>query len=670
MLALVIEQEKPDALLPTLGGQTALNVSIELSKLGVLEKYGVELIGASLEAIESAENRERFKEIVVEVGCDVPRSGYANTLEEALALGQEIGFPLVIRASFTLGGLGSATVWTEDELRQAAERGLTDSPVSQVLLEEYLSGWQEFELEVMRDRADNVVVICTIENFDPMGIHTGDSITVAPAQTLTDKAYQEMREAAKRILRAIKVDAGGSNIQFALDPKTGRIVVIEMNPRVSRSSALASKATGFPIAKIAAMLAVGYTLDEIPNDITKKTPASFEPALDYCVIKIPRWAFEKFPAADPALGTRMKSVGEVMAIGRTFPEALLKGIRSLEIGGVLPSGLAGADELPALRDQLRLPTWQRMGQLWAALAVGDTPEELHEQTGIDLWFLHQIRRVTEIEQEFRERAALKRVDEDLMWRAKRLGFGDAHMATLLGCREPEVRQKREELGITPVFKAVDTCAAEFEAETPYFYSTYESETEARPGQGETVVILGSGPNRIGQGIEFDYCCVQAALTLRDQGYEVILLNSNPETVSTDYDVSSRLYFEPLTLEEVWNVLEVEKPVGVIVQLGGQTPLRLARGLHEGGAPLWGTGFDDIDRAENRARFTQVVKDLGLRQPAHATASSRDEALHEAQRLGFPGFGSPLVRTRRARHADRLHAGRSAAPHGGGAPLDG
>ena len=642
VLERVIERERPDALLPTIGGQTALNLAVELSKRGVLERYGVELIGASLWAIETAEDRDRFKQTVLAAGCEVPRSGYAHSVEEARRMGADIGFPLVVRASFTLGGLGSATVWVEEELEHAVARGLAASPVKRVLLEEYLAGWQEFELEVMRDRKDNVVVVCSIENFDPMGIHTGDSITVAPAQTLSDRDYQRMRDAAQRIMRAIQVDAGGSNIQFAVHPRDGRMRVIEMNPRVSRSSALASKATGFPIAKISALLAVGYTLDEIPNDITKKTPASFEPALDYCVVKIPRWAFEKFPAADPVLGTRMKSVGEVMAIGRTFPEALLKGLRSLELDGG-QKGLgsaAGEEDLPALREQLRLPTWQRIRQVWAALAVGEPPMEVSRYTGIDPWFLHQIQRVTDLENEIREAGTLDAVDEDLLTRAKRLGLADSHLAQLTGAREKDVRTRRYALGLRPVYKAVDTCAAEFDAETPYFYSTYEEENEARPGQGRKVIVLGSGPNRIGQGIEFDYCCVQAALALREAGYEVVLVNSNPETVSTDYDVSTRLYFEPLTLEDVLHIVDTEKPEGVIVQLGGQTPLKLARGLDEAGVRLWGTSFDDIDRAENRARFADVVRAVGLQQPANATAATREEALDEARRLGYPVLARP------------------------------
>ncbi|MGH7725548.1 MAG: carbamoyl-phosphate synthase large subunit [Candidatus Eiseniibacteriota bacterium] len=646
ILEKILDRERPDALLPTVGGQTGLNLAVELAQRGILDRYGVELIGASLEAIQTAEDRELFKAAARRAGVDVPRSGEVRSVQQARALAEELGFPLVVRASFTLGGLGSGTVFNVEELEETVSIGLAASPVGLVLVEECLTGWSEFELEVMRDRKDNVVIVCSIENFDPMGVHTGDSITVAPAQTLSDRAYQSMRDAAQRIIREIKVEAGGSNIQFAVHPRDGRMVVIEMNPRVSRSSALASKATGFPIAKIAALLAVGYTLDEIPNDITKATPACFEPALDYCVVKIPRWAFEKFKDADPVLGTRMKSVGEVMAIGRTFPEALLKGLRSLELDGKAAQSEAGVgpgrpeDELGSLREQIRKPHWMRLQQLLAALAVGDSPDELAEATAIDPWFLHQMKRITDAENEVRELSTLADVPGETIWRAKRLGIADARLASLVGATEAEVRARRLGFGIRPVFKAVDTCAAEFDAETPYFYSTYEEEDEARPGTKPRIVILGSGPNRIGQGIEFDYCCVQAAEALKADGFEVILVNSNPETVSTDYDTSSRLYFEPLTFEETMNVIEAEKPLGVIVQLGGQTPLKLARALHEAGVPLLGTSFDDIDRAENRRRFSELVDSLGLLQPASSTSPGRAEAREAAERLGYPVLVRP------------------------------
>jgi carbamoyl-phosphate synthase large subunit len=646
ILSRIVEREKPDALLPTVGGQTGLNLAVELAEKGVLAKFGVELIGASLEAIQTAEDREKFKAAAARAGVATPRSGKVRAWPDAEALAATLGFPLVVRASFTLGGLGSGTVYDLTELREVVGVGLAASPVGEVLVEECLTGWSEFELEVMRDRKDNVVIVCSIENFDPMGVHTGDSITVAPAQTLSDRGYQDMRDAAQRIMREIKVEAGGSNIQFAVHPGDGRMVVIEMNPRVSRSSALASKATGFPIAKIAALLAVGYTLDEIPNDITKVTPACFEPALDYCVVKIPRWAFEKFRDTDPVLGTRMKSVGEIMAIGRTFPEALLKGLRSLELEGKGKAAEEGKgagrpeDSPPTLRELVRKPQWERLQQLLAALAVGDTPEELSAITGIDPWFLHQMKRIVDAEAELREAGTLALVPPDQLWRAKRLGIADSRIAALVSASEAEVRAHRVALGMQPVFKAVDTCAAEFDAETPYFYSTYEEESEARVGKAPRVLILGSGPNRIGQGIEFDYCCVQAAEALKEAGYEVVLINSNPETVSTDYDTSTRLYFEPLTFEEVMNVVEVERPLGVIVQLGGQTPLKLARSLVEAGVPLLGTSFDDIDRAENRKRFGELVGELGLLQPASATATSADEAVAAAEGLGFPVLVRP------------------------------
>ena len=646
ILERILERERPDALLPTVGGQTGLNLAVELAERGILDRYGVELIGASLEAIHTAEDRDLFKAAAARAGVETPRSGKVRSLADAEALAEELGFPLVVRASFTLGGLGSGMVANLAELREVVTVGIAASPVGMVLVEQCLTGWSEFELEVMRDTKDNVVIVCSIENFDPMGIHTGDSITVAPAQTLSDRAYQEMRDAAQRIIREIKVEAGGSNIQFAVDPRDGRMVVIEMNPRVSRSSALASKATGFPIAKIAALLAVGYTLDEIPNDITRATPACFEPALDYCVVKIPRWAFEKFRDTDPVLGTRMKSVGEIMAIGRTFPEALMKGLRSLELEGIAMAAEVGQgpgrpeDDPRTLREHLLRPHWQRLQQLFAALAVGDTPEELAEATGIDPWFLHQMKRITDTEAEWRELDGLDAVTPDRLWRAKRLGISDARLAALVTASEADVRAKRLALGMRASFKAVDTCAAEFDARTPYFYSTYEEETEAAPGSGRRVLILGSGPNRIGQGIEFDYCCVQAAEALKEAGYEVVLVNSNPETVSTDYDTSTRLYFEPLTFEEVMNVIDVEQPLGVIVQLGGQTPLKLARALVEAGVPLLGTSFENIDRAENRRKFGELIESLGLLQPASATATSEAEAIAAAESLGWPVLVRP------------------------------
>jgi carbamoyl-phosphate synthase large subunit len=639
----IIERERPDALLPTLGGQTALNLAVALAHQGVLAKHGVKLIGASLEAIETAEDRDRFKRAMLAAGLELPNSGYATSVADALRLGEELGYPLVIRSSFTLGGAGSGLVHDRRQLREAARLGIAASPAGSILIEECLVGWKEFELEVMRDRSDNVVVVCSIENFDPLGVHTGDSITVAPAQTLTDRCYQRMRDAALTVMRTIKVEAGGSNIQFAVHPETGDMRVIEMNPRVSRSSALASKATGFPIAKIAALLAAGLTLDEIPNDITQQTPACFEPTLDYCVVKIPRWAFEKFPGAERRLGTRMKSVGEVMAIGRTFPEALMKGWRALETGpGVLPDPPApGA--LAALCETLAVPHSERLDDLFAALAAGEPPESLARITGIDPWFLHQMARIVDFDRQLVAAAAR---DPEAPWceglvrDAKRLGFSDRHLAARLGLAEPALRARRLAHDIRPTMKAVDTCGAEFQAMTPYFYSCYEDEDEVPASDRPRVVILGSGPNRIGQGLEFDYCCVQAALELKGRGYDVILVNSNPETVSTDYDVSSRLYFEPLTAEDVLNVVDAEQPVGVIVQLGGQTPLKLARALHDAGVPLWGTGWDGLDLAENRARFRAVVESLGLRQPESLTATSRDEAVAVAARLGYPVLVRP------------------------------
>src|SRR5689334_14328645 len=639
----IIAREQPDALLPTLGGQTALNLAVALAHRGVLEKYNVQLIGASLAAIETAEDRDKFKKAMEQAGMQLPKSGYATTVADAVQIGEELGYPLVVRSSFTLGGQGSGLVLQMRQLREAARYGLAASPNGSILIEESLLGWKEYELEVMRDARDNCVVVCSIENFDPMGVHTGDSITVAPAQTLSDRCYQAMRDAALRVMRAIKVEAGGSNIQFAVHPDTGEMRVIEMNPRVSRSSALASKATGFPIAKISALLAVGLTLDEIPNDITRKTPACFEPTLDYCVVKIPRWAFEKFRVTTQRLGTRMKSVGEVMAIGRTFPEALLKGWRALKAGpGVLPRP-APAAEVADLTAALESPSPDRLRDLFGALATGLTAETLARHTGIDPWFLAQMKRIVDLDQALEARVAR---DPEAPWRegliraAKRFGFGDRHLAERLGLSEGEVRHRRQAWGIQPVMKAVDTCGAEFQAETPYFYSTYEEESEVPPGERPRVMILGSGPNRIGQGLEFDYCCVQAALELKQRGFDVIMVNSNPETVSTDYDVSTRLYFEPLTLEDVLNVVECERPAGVIVTLGGQTPLKLARGLHEAGVPLWGTPFDGLDLAENRARFRALIERLGLAQPESLTAVTRAETLSCAQTLGYPVLVRP------------------------------
>jgi len=632
----IIEKERPEALLPTLGGQTALNLAVALAHAGVLEKHGVRLIGASLEAIETAEDRDRFKRAMEKAGLQLPKSGYATTVADAVALGEQLGYPLVIRSSFTLGGQGSGLVHDHRRLREAARMGIAASPNGSILIEECLVGWKEFELEVMRDGHDNVVIVCSIENFDPMGVHTGDSITVAPAQTLSDRCYQDMRDAAIRIIRAIRIEAGGCNIQFAVHPGNGEMRVIEMNPRVSRSSALASKATGFPIAKISAMLAAGLTLDEIPNDITKKTPACFEPSLDYCVVKIPRWAFEKFRVTDRRLGTRMKSVGEVMAIGRTFPEALLKGWRALETGGdVLPEPAAD-DEREALQLSLGEPSPERLRDLFRMLAVGQAPESLAELSGIDPWFLRQMRRITDLDRTLHGAAW----DDALVRAAKRLGISDRHLATRFDLAEVEVRRRRIAAGIVPVMKAVDTCGAEFEAETPYFYSTYEEECEVPAPTRPRVLIIGSGPNRIGQGLEFDYCCVQAALELKERGFDVLLANSNPETVSTDYDISSRLYFEPLTAEDVLNIVDKEQPIGVIVQLGGQTPLKLARTLHEAGVPLLGTSFDGLDLAENRSRWRDLVRGLDLKQPESRIAATRDEALAAAGELGYPVLVRP------------------------------
>jgi carbamoyl-phosphate synthase large subunit len=647
----IIERERPDALLPTLGGQTALNLAVTLAESGVLDRYGVELIGAKLHAIKKAEDRDLFKQAMTRIGLEVPESGYVRSLDEALAIVDRVGYPAIIRPSFTLGGTGASIAYNRQEYEEQVQWGLNLSPVHQVLIEASVIGWKEFELEVMRDLKDNVVIVCSIENVDPMGIHTGDSITVAPAQTLTDKEYQSMRDGAIAIIREVGVDTGGSNIQFAVDPDTGRMVVIEMNPRVSRSSALASKATGFPIAKIAAKLAVGYTLDELRNDITRETPASFEPTIDYCVVKFPRWAFEKFPGADDTLTTQMKSVGEAMAIGRTFKEALQKAIRSLEIDAYgLESHLhdSQADRETALhgiRERLRVPKWDRVFHLADAFRLGMSVEEVSALTRIDPWFLANIQQIVEAEARLRgpetERSSLRRLlAAPAMREAKALGFSDRRLAQLVGTDERTIRETRKKLGVETTFKRVDTCAAEFVAYTPYLYSTYERECEADPSERKKVVILGAGPNRIGQGIEFDYCCVHAVFALREMGYETIMVNCNPETVSTDYDTADRLYFEPLTMEDVLSIVDRERPVGVIVQFGGQTPLKLAVPLQEAGVPIVGTPPDAIDRAEDRERFKQLLQKLGLNQPPNGTASSFAEAARIAKQIGYPVLVRP------------------------------
>ncbi len=642
----IIARERPDALLPTLGGQTALNLTIQLKKRGTLERFGVEVLGASPEAIEKAEDRKLFKEAMLRIGLDVPRSGQAYNLREALEVAREIGFPLVIRPSFTLGGTGGAIAYNIEEFEELAQRALESSMIREILIEESVIGWKEYELEVMRDGKDNVVIICSIENLDPMGIHTGDSITVAPAQTLTDEEYQKMRDFAIRAIREIGVDTGGCNIQFAVHPTSGRMVIIEINPRVSRSSALASKATGFPIAKIAARLAVGYTLDEIPNDITRKTPASFEPALDYCVVKIPRFTFEKFPEAEPYLGISMKSVGETMAIGRNFKEALQKGLRSLEIGKCGLEDVKRWEEIPSSRrkellyEKLTRPNPDRIFYIKMALKEGMSVHEIQEWSKIDLWFIRQIQEIVEMEEELKKVPSLKSVDRELLRRAKEFGFSDRQIARIFGTNEWEVRHFRKSLGVEAVYKQVDTCAAEFEAETPYYYSTYEEECEANPTDRRKVVILGAGPNRIGQGIEFDYCCVHATWGLRDMGYETIMINSNPETVSTDYDTSDKLFFEPLYIEDVLNVVEKERPEGVILQLGGQTPLNLAKDLERAGVPILGTSPESIDIAEDRDRFKDLVQVLGLKQPRNGVATSFEEAKQVAQYIGYPVMVRP------------------------------
>ena len=630
----IVEKERPDAILPTVGGQTALNLALSLVERGVLERRGVQLIGASEHAVRLAEDRELFKKAMIEIGAEVPRSDTARSLSDAERIAAAIGFPVVVRPSFTLGGSGGGWARSAEEFRRVVSHGLAESPVGEVLIEESVEGWKEFELEVMRDHADNVIIICSIENFDAMGVHTGDSITVAPQMTLSDRQYQEMRDEAKAVIRKIGVDTGGSNIQFAVDPVTGRRVVIEMNPRVSRSSALASKATGSPIAKIAALLAVGYTLDEIPNDITKKTPACFEPALDYVVVKIPRWTFEKFPRADPRLTIQMKSVGEAMAVGRTFAEAFGKAIRSLEIGRDGLDDGRGPLPMPELLAKLQEPTWERIFHLRRAFVAGMSVAEIAGHTRIDPWFLSAVGEMVQA-----ERALAGRSCEDLgreqLRDAKRLGLSDRSLARALSTTEPAIRGRRRELRVEPVYKTIDTCAAEFEAETPYFYSTYEDENESVRTATPKVVVLGGGPNRIGQGIEFDYCCVHACYALSEAGFETVMINCNPETVSTDYDTSDRLYFEPLTFEDVSAVLDNEKPDGILVQFGGQTPLKLARPLEAAGYPIWGTSPESIDLAEDRGRFGRLLDELGLRAPEHAEARCAAEALAAARRIGYP-----------------------------------
>jgi len=684
IVEMIIERERPDAILPTMGGQTALNIASELHRRGVLSKYGVELIGAKYDSIEKAEDRGKFKEAMERIGLSVPKSGFAYTVEDALKVIDDIGFPAIVRPSFTLGGTGGGVAYNIEEYEECVKWGIEASPIREILIERSLLGWKEYELEVMRDLADNVVIICSIENFDPMGVHTGDSITVAPAQTLTDKEYQVMRDAAIKIIREIGVDTGGSNIQFAVNPENGEMMIIEMNPRVSRSSALASKATGFPIAKIAAKLSIGYTLDEIKNDITRVTPASFEPMIDYVVVKIPRFAFEKFPQADQTLTTQMKSVGEVMAIGRTFKESLQKAIRSLEIDRYgfeegVKEKLEGRSQISEVRSQksegegsenreeiiehikerLKTPNWERLWYVADALRAGMSVHEICGLSNIDPWFLEQIREIVEFEGEIvrSQKSEVRGKNfEAILRRAKELGFSDHRLEELLDMNEGTVRKLREDLAVYPVYKRVDTCAAEFEAHTPYLYSTYErpyytvggtelnsvpfSECEARPTDRKKVVILGGGPNRIGQGIEFDYCCVHGAFALKEEGYETIMVNCNPETVSTDYDTSDRLYFEPLTEEDVLNIIRIERPEGVIVQFGGQTPLKLAVPLERAGVKILGTSPDAIDRAEDRERFREILQKLGLMQPASGIARSREDAVGIAREIGYPVLARP------------------------------
>jgi carbamoyl-phosphate synthase large subunit len=640
----IIARERPDALLPTMGGQTALNIAIALHDAGVLDRYGVELVGADARAIRLAEDREAFAEAMRRIGLRVPHGGFARSVEDARRIVESTGYPAIVRPSFTLGGTGGGIAYNREELEDVVRAALDASPIREVLIDRSVIGWKEFELEVMRDGADNVVVVCSIENVDPMGVHTGDSITVAPILTLTDREYQRMRDAAIACIREIGVAAGGCNIQFAVNPEDGEMLVIEMNPRVSRSSALASKATGFPIARIGAKLAVGYRLDELPNEITKETPASFEPVLDYVVVKIPRFAFEKFPGADPRLGVQMKSVGEVMAIGRTFQQAWMKGFRALEndrvgweVGATPADDRLPDDDDASLRAALRTPVPERPFQLKRALRRGFSVEELRELTHIDPWFLEELRALVEAEERYR---ALPEVTPEALREMKRRGYGDAHLAWLRDEPEGAVRERRHAWGIRPTYKVVDTCAGEFPAKTPYLYSTYEDENESVPSERPKVVVLGSGPNRIGQGVEFDYCCVSAALALREEGFETIMVNSNPETVSTDFDVSDKLYFEPLTLEDVFEIVALERPVGVVVQMGGQTPLKLATRLEALGVPILGTPVDAIDRAEDRRRFEALARELGIAQPPNGIATSEAEAVEVARRVGYPVLVRP------------------------------
>ncbi|MEC7974467.1 MAG: carbamoyl-phosphate synthase large subunit, partial [Pseudomonadota bacterium] len=637
-VAKIIEVERPDALLPTMGGQTALNCALDLVREGVLKKFGVELIGASQDAIDKAEDRERFDRAMKSIGLETPRSAIAHSLEEALQVQSQLGFPCVIRPSFTMGGSGGGIAYNREEFVEICNRGLELSPTSELLIDESLLGWKEFEMEVVRDRNDNCIIICSIENLDPMGVHTGDSITVAPAQTLTDKEYQLLRNASLAVLREIGVETGGSNVQFAINPDDGRIVVIEMNPRVSRSSALASKATGFPIAKVAAKLAIGFTLDELANDITGGvTPASFEPTIDYVVTKVPRFTFEKFPQADSRLTTQMKSVGEVMAIGSTFQESLQKALRGLEVGFVGLDSVVDKNDAEwksVLKRELKNPSANRLWYVADAFRSGMSEEDLFEHTKIDPWFLAEIADLVASEQALQGKA-IKDLDAELWRQLKQKGFSDQRLGQLLNATQDEVREARQEFGVKPVYRRVDTCAAEFPVSSAYMYSTYEESCEADPSSREKIIVLGGGPNRIGQGIEFDYCCVHAALAMREDGYETIMVNCNPETVSTDYDTSDRLYFEPVTLEDVLAIVEIEQPKGVIVQFGGQTPLKLARDLEARGVPIIGTTPDAIDRAEDRERFQQLVQKLSLRQPSNRLASNLEQGLARAAEIGYP-----------------------------------